>query len=89
MNPSARQTVRHALVTGTSRGIGQATALRLASAGMSVLAGVREAGDSTEREQAGRGRVIPIVLDISRDDSIERAAERVRSIVGGMGSSPW
>jgi len=56
---------------------------------MSVLAGVREAGDSTELEQAGRGRVIPIVLDISRDDSIERAAERVRSIVGGMGSSPW
>jgi NAD(P)-dependent dehydrogenase (short-subunit alcohol dehydrogenase family) len=80
-------TVRHVLVTGTSRGIGQATAFRLASAGMSVLARVRDPEDSTELERRGRGRVIPIILDICRDDSIECAADRVRWIVGVDGLS--
>ena len=37
--------------------------------------------DSSELEQRGKGRVIPIILDISRGNSIEYAAERVRSIV--------
>jgi NAD(P)-dependent dehydrogenase (short-subunit alcohol dehydrogenase family) len=54
---------------------------------MSVLAGVRDPEDSTELERRGRGRVIPIILDISRDDSIECAADRVRSIVGEDGLS--
>ena len=54
---------------------------------MSVLAGMRNPDDSAGLEQGGKGRVIPIILDISRDDSIECAAERVRSIVGADGLS--
>ena len=52
---------------------------------MSVLAGVRNPDDGAELERGGKGRVTPIILDISRDDSIERAAGRVRSIVGEDG----
>ena len=76
---------RHVLVTGTSRGIGRATAFRLASAGMSVLAGVRNPDDVEAIARDARSRVTPIVLDISREDSIERAAETVRSTVGREG----
>ena len=77
--------VRWVLVTGTSRGIGRATALRLASAGMSVLAGVRNPADGAAIEKESEGRATSIVLDISRDDSIEQAAEIVRATVGSSG----
>ena len=76
---------RHVLVTGTSRGIGRATAFRLASAGMSVLAAVRNPEDRLALEREHRDRLTPILLDISRDDSIECAAETVRATVGGNG----
>jgi NAD(P)-dependent dehydrogenase (short-subunit alcohol dehydrogenase family) len=52
---------------------------------MSVLAGVRNPEDRTALEREGRDRVTPILLDISRDDSIECAAETVRRAVGGDG----
>lgn len=76
---------RHVFVTGTSRGIGRATALRLASAGISVMAGLRNFNDVAALEREGAGRVTPVVLDTSLDDSIERATETVRSTVGRDG----
>lgn len=78
-------TNQFALVTGSSRGIGQATALRLARSGMSVLAAVRRAEDCTLLEKAHPGRIAPIILDLHEDDSIERAAEEVRARVGSSG----
>jgi NAD(P)-dependent dehydrogenase (short-subunit alcohol dehydrogenase family) len=52
---------------------------------MSVLAGVRDPDDGGALERESGGRITPIVLDLSRDDSIERAAETVRATVGGNG----
>lgn len=76
---------RHVFVTGTSRGIGRATAFRLASAGMSVFAAVRNPDDVAALEREGQGRVTPVVLDLALDDAIERAADTVRTTVGGDG----
>lgn len=75
----------HVLVTGCSRGIGRATCLRLAAAGMSVLAGVRRAADGPALEREGGGRVRSVLLDLASDDSIARAAQHVGEAVGDQG----
>lgn len=55
------------LVTGAGRGIGRATALRLAQAGWDVHAGVRrpEDGDALVREATGRAQIFPVQLDVT------------------------
>jgi NAD(P)-dependent dehydrogenase (short-subunit alcohol dehydrogenase family) len=77
-----------ALITGASTGIGQATALRLARAGWTVLAGVRGAEDG-ERLAAGApaGRLHPIALDVTDFQQIKEAAGRVAELTGTGESS--
>ena len=58
------------LVTGTSTGIGRATASCLASNGFHVLAGVR-------REEDAPADCEPLVLDVTDPSAIERARSRV------------
>ena len=59
------------LVTGAARGIGRATALRLAAHGWQVFAGVRQAQDGQELAAAQTGRISPVVLDITNQDHVQ------------------
>jgi NAD(P)-dependent dehydrogenase (short-subunit alcohol dehydrogenase family) len=53
------------LVTGAGRGIGRATATRLANAGWDVIAGVRAPEHGEALVAAGAGRIAPLLLDVT------------------------
>jgi NAD(P)-dependent dehydrogenase (short-subunit alcohol dehydrogenase family) len=71
------------LVTGSSTGIGRATALRLDQAGFQVFAGVRNRGDAESLEAEGSERLEPVIIDVSEADTIEVTAERIEQVTGG------
>jgi NAD(P)-dependent dehydrogenase (short-subunit alcohol dehydrogenase family) len=58
------------LVTGATRGIGRATAIRLAEHGWEVFAGVRRPQDGEGLAGSQPGRISPVVLDITDPDQV-------------------
>jgi NAD(P)-dependent dehydrogenase (short-subunit alcohol dehydrogenase family) len=58
------------LVTGATRGIGRATAIRLAEHGWEVFAGVRRPQDGEGLTGSQPGRISPVVLDITDPDQV-------------------
>lgn len=63
-----------ALVTAASRGIGRATAERLALEGMTVIAAARTAGAV---EDMGDGRIIPVELDLADAEATAGLVDRI------------
>jgi NAD(P)-dependent dehydrogenase (short-subunit alcohol dehydrogenase family) len=64
------------VITGASTGIGRATALRLASAGFAVLAGVRREEDGAALRADDR-RIEPVLVDVTDAGQIAALAARV------------
>ena len=73
------------LVTGTSSGIGRATALLLDAEGYRVFAGVRKEADGRELSQACSDRLTPVTIDVTDAGHIESAREQLAEAVGGEG----
>jgi NAD(P)-dependent dehydrogenase (short-subunit alcohol dehydrogenase family) len=82
--PSPRGNV---LVTGTSTGIGRASARLLAGEGFRVFAAVRREEDAQSLRAEGLDGLVPILLDVTDADSIARAAKDVSVEVGEAGLS--
>jgi NAD(P)-dependent dehydrogenase (short-subunit alcohol dehydrogenase family) len=77
--------VRSVLVTGSSTGIGRATALRLDRAGWRVFAGVRREEDAVSLRGEGSERLMPVMLDVTSAEAIASAASLVERELGGAG----
>ena len=75
-----------ALVTGASRGIGEACALALARAGCAVAVNYRARGEEAERVcgaiRAAGGRALPFRADVSRAAEVKALAGAVQSALG-------
>ncbi|MGH7575398.1 MAG: SDR family NAD(P)-dependent oxidoreductase [Longimicrobiales bacterium] len=77
---------RAVLVTGASKGIGEACALRLHARGFLVFAGVRDPEDGRALvDRAGGDRMVPVRLDVVKADDIAAAARTVEDHTGQRG----
>jgi NAD(P)-dependent dehydrogenase (short-subunit alcohol dehydrogenase family) len=81
-----------ALVTGGSRGIGEAICRRVARDGASVLVAARSAEQCArvaDSIRASGGTAWPLALDVADPESIASALEAARELNGPFGSIDW
>jgi NAD(P)-dependent dehydrogenase (short-subunit alcohol dehydrogenase family) len=72
-------------VTGTSTGIGAATAIHLAANGFRVFSGVRSRADGRALQKRTSDELTPVIVDITDESTISAAADVVASAVGERG----
>jgi len=73
------------LVTGTSTGVGHATALLLDRKGYRVFATVRKEEDAELLKEKSKSGLLPILMDVTKAEEIQYAAEVVTNDVGEEG----
>ncbi len=75
----------YVLLTGACGGIGSVAATALAQRGFHVFAADIRERAASDVPGAGSGRIIPLLLDITKKDSIEQAITTVRQQIGADG----
>ena len=76
---------RSVVITGASTGIGAACARRLDAEGFRVFAGVRKEADGEALRAKTSERLTPILVDVTEETQIDRAAAQVAETVGEDG----
>ncbi len=79
------QAQRSVLVTGTSTGIGRATALLLDKIGYRVFASVRRKEDGEKLRTAASENLIPVLFDVTDEAAIAQSREAIAEAVGDLG----
>ncbi len=72
------------VITGTSTGIGRACALDF-RLGFRVFAGVRTSKDGESIQRESKGRIVPLLMDVTDSASVSAAAIEVARAVGTAG----
>lgn len=75
--------MRSVVVTGASSGIGRACVRWLDRSGWAVFATVRTEEDAAMLAEEGSSRLRPLLLDVTDEEAIRRAAAAVEEAVGG------
>lgn len=71
------------LVTGTSTGIGRDISLDLCNKGFHVFAGVRKLEHADGLVPSGKGKITPLLLDVTEEQSIQAAVDLVANATDG------
>jgi NAD(P)-dependent dehydrogenase (short-subunit alcohol dehydrogenase family) len=74
------------LISGSSTGIGRATATHLSAQGFNIIAGVRSEKDGHSLLKAATGgRIVPVLLDVTSQSQIADAVVQARELAGSSG----
>lgn len=76
---------RTVLITGASTGIGAACAVHLDRIGFTVLAGVRREQDGDALKRLASDHLVPVLLDVTDESSIQQAKAWVSELIGPRG----
>ncbi len=77
--------IKSAVITGASTGIGRACALYMDRQGWRVFAGVRKERDAASLSGESSQHLTPVILDVTDQKSIREAAQIVSASVGESG----
>jgi NADP-dependent 3-hydroxy acid dehydrogenase YdfG len=77
------------LITGTSTGIGRASAARLGASGWTIFAGVRRSEDADRLKSEIAGDVRPVMLDVCDRDQMREVIERITADLRVAGLEGW
>ncbi len=75
----------HVLVTGSSTGIGRATARLLARLGYFVFAAVRKDADAESWRAEGHDHIEPVMIDVTRPETVASAMAHIEPRTGNAG----
>ena len=75
----------YVVVTGTSTGIGAATAVHLAEKGFHVFAGVRREADGEALQAQTSATLAPLIIDVTDEATMSAASAAVADVVGERG----
>jgi len=73
---------KDAVITGVSTGIGMETTRLLISKGYRVFGSVRKQTDADRLQKQMGDRYVPLIMDVTDADAIQRASEKVGALLG-------
>jgi len=85
MSEDGAKTPKNVVITGASTGIGEACALRMDRHGWRVFAGVRKEADGEALKAQASDMLMPVIIDVTEQPTINVAAEAVTAAAGDAG----